>query len=239
MKINTIKGKKGINYIELMISFTMFLVFLTILFVYLNPLKQPTLSEVMLESLEQGIERDAGITLFEIPFKATLTSPAKCFKNSDLQKIGLAQEHIFVEDDFGNVLKFSLPSNIQNSSVSNIYHIFYSNDTNFSSNEMSGNCAAATISTSTVRSIIVYSENKIKNLNESYYSGYEDLKKQFDIPRMNDFSIVISDEDNNPIFEMKREIPQNVIVQARELPISIIKEDTKEIIKAYILLKVW
>lgn len=236
-------NRKGINYIELMISFTMFIVFLTILFVYLNPLKQPALSEVMLDSLEQGVEKDLVITLFEIPFKAVpAVQPGQldtCFKNdTNLPKTGLSKENMFVQDDFGNILGFSFP-NVEKSSVTDIYHVFYSNDTTFSSNGMNGNCADAVINTSNVRSIIVYSETKINQLNESYYSGYDDLKKQFDIPKMNDFSITISDADNNPIFEMKKEIPQNVIVKTKELPISIIYEDTKERINAYILLKVW
>jgi len=237
--------KKGINYIELIISFVLFASFLTVLFVYLNPIKQPTLSEVILDSVEQGLESNASIILYETPFKVS-SGGVECFQNDTILKILIEKDHtkMFIEDDFGNVVNFFLGSDklmVQKSpSSSMIYHIFYSNQTTFLFSSFDfPSCTEMQYNASISRFFTIYSYSGFEKINETYYTNYSSLKTRFDVPSINDFAIILTDENNLPIFQMEREIPKNLIVQSREFPVSILNENTKKRIKANLNIKVW
>jgi hypothetical protein len=241
--MNMHMNRKGISYIELIISFVMFVSFLIVLFVYLNPVKQPILSEVILSSIEQEFENNVSIILYETPFKI-LDSAVECFKNGTITKILIENDpnKIFIENEYGKSVNFSLTTDmlsVQNSN-SPVYSIFYSNQTTFKPSLLSiPGCNDVRYVASTTRFFNIYSKRSIKKINDMYYTDYLGLKQKFDVPQFNDFAISIKNENNAPIFEMTREIPKNVIVQAREFPISILDEGTKEKIKGYINIRVW
>ena len=234
--------KKGINYIELIISFVLFVSFLTVLFVYLNPIKQPTLSQLILDSIEQGLEGNVSIILFETPFKV-LGTVGECFQNDTIREI-LPEEDsskIFIEDDWGNSLNFSIEGSILKvrRGSSDIYHIFYSNQTTFLFSSFDfPSCTEMQYTASISRLFTIYSYKRLEKLNETYYANYSSLKTRFDVPSINDFAIIIS-EDERSILRLEREIPKGLIVQSREYPISILDEGTKQRIKANINIKVW
>jgi len=238
-------NKKGINYIELILSFTLFVGFVIILFIYLNPVKQPSISEVLLDSVQENLESNASIILTEIPFKAETSSD--CFKTTEFNDIlaGLASENIFIEDDFGNSVDFSFGDELKvEKGSSDIYHLFYSTEASFSTDAPSCTNVEDINSPdnpiiSTPRSFDIFSKNRLGKLNENYYADYSGLKKRFDIPELGDFAIIINDENNNPMFQMTRNVPKGINVQAREYPISILDEISKKRIRAFINIRVW
>jgi hypothetical protein len=242
MKMN----KKGINYIELIISFALFVGFVIMLFVYLNPVRQPNLTDVVIDSVQGNFEKNATITLTEIPFK--VTTPG-CITNNMASLLSTNfgdydKEKMFVEDDFGNLApSFDFVDGVlvMQTSSAQIYHIFYSNDTEFtkiSKTSCSTSPTPVPIDVSTARSSSTLSFDRLNRLNDSYYNDYEGLKKQFDVPALGDFAIKIYNE-TTVFFDMTRNIPKGINVQAREYPISILDESTAKRAKAFVNIRVW
>jgi len=246
-----IMDKKGISYIELIISIVLFVSFVAALFVFMNPVKQPNLSEVILNSVQLKLEDNVTILAFEFPFQVKDAPP--CFKASvsgsnfktilESNNIEYEKTKMFIEDDYGNTVNFELVDGtvqINHQGTSSIYHLFFSNETTFTT-QVSG-CPPAqnpsTLTPSTARSFTIFSRNRIKNFNDTYYNDYTNLKKMLDVPDFNDFAIQIYNE-TDIFYDMSREIPKSVIVQAREYPISMLDEITTKRIKGFINIKVW
>jgi hypothetical protein len=238
-------NKRGISYIELIISFALFVGFVIMLFVYLNPVRQPNLTEVILNSVQGNFENNVTITLTEIPFKVT---DSGCIKNNTASLLSTNfgddynKEKMFIEDDFGNLVTFDLledGSLVMQTSSAQIYHIFYSNDTEFTA-PTSTTCSPteAMINVSTARSSSILSSDRLNKLNDSYYNYYDNLKKQFDVPPLGDFAIKVYN-GTNVFFDMTRNIPKGINVQAREYPISILDESTAKRVKAFVNIRVW
>lgn len=241
-------NKKGINYIELVISFALFVGFVIALFVYLNPVRQPNLTEVVIDSVQNNFEENVTIMLTEIPFK--VTTPG-CITNDTASLLSTnfgddySKGKMFVEDDFGNLVpSFDIDivsgALVMQTSSAQIYRIFYSNDTYF--NIIKSSCGTTPteviINVSTARSSFILSFEKLKKINESYYTEYDELKKRFDVPALGDFAIKIYN-GTDVFFDMARNIPKGLNVQAREFPISILDENTAKRIKAFVNIRVW
>jgi len=242
-------NNKGISYVELVISIVLFVAFVAVLFIYISPVKQPNLSEVVLNSIQERFENNVSIMLTEIPFKVNLSAVPDCFWNDSFESVLTAnnglqfeRDYMFIEDDFGNAVGFDINNNmikIRKLSDTKIYHIFHSNQTSFTAASTDCNPSDVPVLWSTARSVSIFSQKRLEELKDFYDNSYDDLKKYYDVPQLNDFSIIIRNESSSVIFGMEKAIPQNLIVQAREYPISILNEHTSQRIKAFINIKVW
>ena len=65
--ISLTKNKKAFSNIEMIISFSLFIVFLMFLFIYVNPIRRPNVSDVLLNTVELGLN-NYKIDFVEIPF---------------------------------------------------------------------------------------------------------------------------------------------------------------------------
>lgn len=252
----TTKAKKRAeSHLEMIISFSIFLIFLLFLFTYMNPVKKPDLSSVLLDIIEKEA-KNYTIDLLEMPVMFDQT-PIVCFNIEcpfNLSYIppadqGKRRYYVFVEDDEQNDKNFGFigVGNSLNITIdpagatSNLYTLYFSDSifNNFPNLQepLSSNCLSpGQYSFSTPRLKNLYSYSKLTDLNTSYYFHYDELKKRFNFPESNDFAIFIS-----PYFEMSGIKPERGLVKAREIPIEMIREENnqKQIIKTYLNIQVW
>ena len=254
MKSVTKKNKRADSNLEMIISFSIFLIFLLFIFTFLNPVKKPDISNVLLDIIEEQA-KNYTLSLLEIPVMI-YTTPSGCFNIECPFNLSYIEDqekrryYIFVEDDkqndknfgftgSGNLLNITIDSS---GSASNLYTLYFS-DSVFdnvpgSEPQASGCISPGLYNFSTPRLNKLYSYNKLRDLNTSYYSsgGYDNLKKLFNFPESSDFAIFV-----RPYFEMTGIKPERGIVKAREIPIEMIKEEDgkKEIIKTYLDIQVW
>lgn len=250
--------EKGVGHIEVIVSFSIFVVFLLFVFAYLNPIKKPDVSNVLLDIIESNIEKNYTITVTILPFTLNQTIAfGKCFKiknpfNLVNIPLGLRENSTFVKDIKGNDLAFEYVdhdgmlnyyANITiQSNGENFYVLYFTERENFSSTEVPLACIPLepnlnfTYNFSIPRTIKIYSERKLRGLNESYYSSnYEQIKGEITFPKLSDFYIKIED------FVMNRTIPPGIPVVAREVSAEILKQEgTAKTIKGTRMnIKVW
>jgi hypothetical protein len=86
----------------------------------------------------------------------------------------------------------------------------------------------------TTKNAVLY--ERIKELNYSYYSGYEELKKSLGMK--NDFSFTVKDETGDILFDTTLKQPENINILSREIPfLSINKQGETE--NLFMNLRVW
>lgn len=247
------KDKRGISHIEIVISFALFIGLLVVIFLFIQPVREPQLSSVVLDIAESGLRKDARITLVTLPFKTDLQhlnnqNPESCFTMSNpLNLNGLKKENIFIKDKYGNLLPFNIDQNtltlpIQ---IGDFYYIHFSFNetfpyTGFEATEIivcyiiDAIKPEKEIVFSTPRAETLFSFNKLNQTNITYYNNYAELKRAWFIPEKNDFSITVKGFAN---INMQREIPQGKDVFARELTMHMIKD--RDIGQIDINIKIW
>ena len=247
------KTRKAESHLEMIISFSIFLIFLLFLFTFMNPVRKPDLSNVLLDIVEKEM-KNSTISLLEMPVVLyEFPSPGTCFSiecpfNLSYVLSGDKRNYIFVKDEQNKDVAFNLieqgdlinititvPSDLS----SRMYTLYFSDDEFSSSMLGSSSCpSSGQYNFSTPRLKKLYSYSKLKDINTSYYSngGYDGLKKRFNFPESNDFAIYV-----RYYFEMSGIKPEKGIVKAREIPIEVLKEEgnQKQIIKTYLNIQVW
>jgi len=236
-KRGLIRNKKGVSSIEIIISFVIFLTFLIFIFVYLNPIRSNDKTPILV-SLETGIKQQAMADLIEFPVavnKSNITSA--CFYIRVPQNF---ESNISVKSlDDKNINYTILSGNIYLNNIHDKLYRFIKSD-EIKNNETSMNgCQSLDISQYTFsveRTKQIYSYTKLKQMNDSYYTGYTGLQEKLDFPITSDFSIVIGSDELN--FTMTKNIPSNVQVIVRQFPIEILTSNADKI-KAVMTLAVW
>ena len=238
-KINK-KSKKGAaSHVEIIISFSIFFVFVLFLLAYMNPIKPPGISKVLLDVVEQGLDHYT-TKILEIPV-SVYPAVGGCFQ-IECPFTDCSAEHIFVKDENGNNCEFSYNSMTGNLSIDGTGQFFYlyhsdKNITYPGSTCSGGASRSSEFSVPKLQSLYLYSE--LEKLSLIYNESYEGLKTQFGFPKASDFAIYIYDKDSKPMFTLSVTKPKGVTVKARDMPITILKDDTKEKIKCSMNIQVW
>lgn len=120
--------KRAQGHVELILSFVIFVGFIFSIFVFLNPLKQPTMSFVSFENVQAKIIKNATIGYQSIPLilNSSLPSGLACFSvNNTLRASGniLAKSS---DDSIVNAVNTSLKLYIQNKANEKFYTIYFS-----------------------------------------------------------------------------------------------------------------
>lgn len=225
-------NKKGIGHVEMIVSFSIFFLFVIFLFTYLNPIKAPSISKVLLDIVEQGLDNYTAKVL-EIAVKVGSGGcfQIKCPFND------CSENNVFVKDKSGNVCGFNYGTATGNLSISGTGDFFYLYHSDKSIKPPEGSCSGATprqTKFSVPKLQVLYLDSELERLNEEYENDYEGLKSRFGFPVASDFSISIEG-----MFTMSVTKPKGVAVIARDTPISILDGNTKEIIKGSMNIRVW
>ncbi len=233
------KNKKGVGHVELIVSFSVFLVFVLFLLTYMNPVKPPSISKVLLDVVEQGLD-EYKAHILEMPVKVT---SGGCFQ-IECPFDNCSEDHVFIKDEEGYNCGFTYSPTSGNLSINgagNFFYLYRSDKPLLAHLEPVGcgtfSPTSAAFSVPKLQILYLYSEQE--KLNLTYYTNYDYLKNQFGFPLTSDFSIRVYDGHNNIIFTMSVTKPKGVTVKARDMPIVILKDDTKEKIRGSMNIQVW
>lgn len=244
---NKMKNRKGASHVEIMISFALFLSLLAVIFLFLKPLKEPTLSNVFLDIVSESLKKDTEIALATLPFSIQVENIPECFSiDNPLDMSELRRENIFLKSN-DQTLSFRVNNerlSIQYSRVSgSIYYIYFSFDETFNSEELGvGGCTQldrSNVKFSAPRADKLISFKKLEELKTRYEDDYETLKRDWGISK-GDFSITVFINDEE-VLSMEKDIPEGKDIFARQLSkrVLINTGNQIEIKRARILIKVW
>ncbi len=237
-----VNKKRGMAHIEMAISFGMFALFTFWLIVFLNPVKNQSISNVLIDTVERGIIRNASLDVAEVPVNAVAPANASRLKIKNPFNTTLTS-NMFVRDVNDKLLKFSFPEpgNISIEKSGIFYRLYYG-DATFNPPLLSGPCTALNPNQMNYTSARVSTPlfiARVEYVKWLYENNYDALKDEFSFPHTSDFSINITNLlTKQNLFEMRKTKPQRVDVIAREIPVEIIQRDGS-IIRAIMNLQVW
>jgi hypothetical protein len=236
-----INQKRAVSHIEMAVSFGIFAMFTLWLMIYLNPIRNQDISNVLIDTVEDAIIQNTTISLLEAPVSAQASS--FCFKINNT--FGTTDRtKIFLRDANDKVLKFDIPDpqNISIETSGNFYHLYYA-DAQFTSPSLGGmpclslNSSQYNYTSTRMDSPLLLSRLTI--LKQLYDTEYNELKEELHFPVNSDFSIVINNlVTQQVVIQMQTSKPKKVEILAREIPVEIIYSDG-EIIKAIMNIQAW
>lgn len=235
------KGKKAANHIEMVISFVMFALFVFFLLVYLNPVRNQNISNVLLDAIQNSIEKNATIQLIELPLNLK-TGIDICF--SMLNPFNTSDSrNIFVKDYNGKILKFSLSGDNINAEKSGSFYYFYFADSIFSIPSLEAilctQLADSDYDFAASRTYDIFFLPKLQGIKNTYNADYNRLREDFNFPLGYDFAVNITDVvTRQDILSMGVKKPARVEVIAREVPAEILYNDGSRV-EAVINIQVW
>jgi hypothetical protein len=231
------RGKKGAAHFEMIVSFVFFMGFVLFLFTIIKPYDTTTLSTSVVSGLYDSFEDSVFIDLTSVFLKADNTG-SDCFYLElppEIFKYNLNGPNIFVTNVSGVVVSAELAfPNIKINAEDVFYKVLISSE--FESNSL-GTCDEK-ITSYELGSLIerrVASYNALDDMATRYYSDYDGLRADLDIPAVFDFAIVSEDF---PEIDMTRIVPSSGDVLAKDYFIEVLNS-TGVIANDRITLRVW
>ena len=236
-------NKKAFSHLEMIISFSLFIVFLMFLFIYVNPIRSPNVSDVLIDTVELGLN-NYKIDFVEIPF-AVQGELGGCFNiNSPVNLSEIPKDSVYITNEKGENIAFREEgeNNLSIKTSGNFYYI-YSSDKSFGYHTKTfegETCNYVKPTFSVPRIKVIYHYEELEKLEGDYRDDYEKLKQNFTFPANSDFAITITTAEGNSL-SMNRTKPQMVSVTARDVPIEVLTENTttKNITRAIMNIQVW
>jgi len=250
-----IRNKRGISHVEVIMSFIIFFSIVAVTFIFLRPIREPSLSNVVLDIVEEGFMEDSLSAVVTVPFKIDSAirnnSVAPCFNvthpldiddspNPDPDK--LHPNNIFLKSSAGVLVPFDLdPKSIEVAVRDQFYSLSYSFDETFVTEDLNmDDCLPVPedkVIFSTPRVDTFYSHDELVRINDEYTRDYLGLKDSWFLPRGNDFSIKILDASGNTLFDMARGVPPRRDVFARDIDTQMLRGTETE--RITINIRVW
>ncbi len=246
-------GKKGATkHFEMIIAFSLFVLFVTFLLVFIQPNKKSVLPDTILLSLHDGFENKSGVNLSKVFLKINpevflgdlyADVQGSCLVTSftgvfDLDS--LVESNSFTRSALtGNVIDSMLKENLlhlRNEGSDTAYYVFVSEnleESNIQSCppehvlETPGQYKIGSLSV-----VDVLSQVKINELKTTYDEDYSEFKEQLDIPSNIDVSIIAGE------VLLERNVPKGVEVLARAYKKDVLLS-TGNIERQEFIFKVW
>jgi len=231
--------KRGLQHIEAILAFLLFIGFLLAALFFFNPLDTRRVVDSSLFYTFDEIKEEASITLesYSILIKSEIPQTVSIiiqtgFNSSIVEDIS-GNKVPAVYDEVTHQLTFDRLS-IENT----FFMVKFSNEfpeENVNNLNDPLNPNNYTISSSGSRELI--SENKILELNSSYYNDYEGLKKQFNLPGRVGFGFtLVFSRDDEIVSEIN--IPGGIEVFSESERIDVLRKDGT-LSKADLIVRVW
>jgi len=236
--------KRGISHVEVIVSFTIFIGIVAAIFLFIKPVREPTLSNVLLDIVEEGLRKDGTIALAKIPFKISgdifIDPTFPCFIITHPLDIGPGQDqlnfdNVFIKKSTGEAIPFDIIDTTITIGVEDpFYSIFFSFDETFTRTPPGGTCKQVPedkVTFSAPRTETLFSFSKLGQLETAYIADYAGLKEKWFLPSTSDFSINISHSDGSHAFGMeKKKPPPRRSVYAREFTVNMLEgTDVKQV----------
>ena len=231
--------KRGLGHLEAILSFVIFIGFLIFAFFFFSPFSSNrTLDSTLtyaINELEDHAQVDVesySVVLDEsvstgtdvgININYELENVKERVENSDGESIvsGISGTIIYFAVPVKKFVTVKLSEDYDSSDLtsvnildSGLYHISSSDKTKF------------------------FSEKKFLELNESYYSAYNELKEGFNLPGRVDFAFEVVFDDGTRITSTK-DVPEGLEVLSNQKRIEIIRKETGDKEFANLITKVW
>jgi len=228
-------NKRGLSHIEMIVSFVLFVSFLSFAIFFFNPFQNRGVINTALDYAADEIQESSLVELeqYSILIKSELAF-VSIPSPSNIPQVG-----VMAEDSEGNTLASGLLGNniAFENTPDHFVNVKLSKD--FSKRNLDGELLAQdnyTISSSDIRN--VYSEKKFISLNDSYYSDYENLRENFSLPSSIDFGFSVVFNNQGDEISTSKEIPDNVEVYSKRKRIEIVRENGG-IAFADLIVRVW
>ncbi|MDD5149131.1 MAG: hypothetical protein PHC28_01440 [Flavobacterium sp.] len=227
------KSKKSLSHVEMMISFSLFVIFLILLFAIFNPLETSSSNEVSLSIIEKWINENAEIDVKTSTLIIQTASVGDCFS---VDKI--SEEKVVAFKDEKKIISENSDKTFLENKGAGVYSLYFSDY--FSSGNFDEDCVALSDGeysfgvTKDEKFLLV---SKVEKLEENYYSDYESLKKEIGISG-NDFEFILQEINGKKIINATMNEPSGVNIYSENINVEVIDENAN--IKNLILnLKIW
>jgi len=189
---NILRSKKSQIHIEMIMSFILFIGFITAIFIFFNPIKVQKTSTVSLDNLQAKILANVsfGYAYLPLVIKEGVSTGSCFFVESPIP----VSQNIFAADGNGNIVnsKFELGKiYLQTSSGQRFYKIYFSNIFNVHSFDAPG-CSAldkADYSFGSLNTESAVLFENLQKLGENYKSNYPALKNFLGLTGDFDFTV--------------------------------------------------
>ena len=238
------KSRKAVSHVEMVASFVMFSLFVFFLLIFLNPVRNQNISDVLIDAVERAIESNVSIQLIELPINLK-TGVENCFSLPNPFNTS-ERSNILAKESGGRVLKSSLSGDklsIEKSlSAESFYYLYFSNvlfETPPLEMIFCTELNASGYNYAASRTNEIFFMQKLTSIKNEYASDYTQLREEFNFPLGYDFSVSITDSTTKQsILSMSTKKPEGVEVNAREVPVEILYGDGN-IAKATMNIQVW
>lgn len=239
MKNKKTKNKKSQGQIEMILSFTIFIGFLAVLFYFFSPIQNRSTSTYGIDDAQNKILANLSITYSKVSFILNSTT-CNCFSFSN----SIQAKSILVKDINGRAVSSVISGgNIYikpfSSSCDRYYSIYYDGNGLNAYNFTPSSCVSFTSSNYTY-GLTFYEKpvlfENLLNFNKSYGSDYQNLK--IGLKLNNDFSFSVVNETGTTIIKQSIYRPRSVNVLSGTMPMVAINSDANQT-GIIISLQVW
>lgn len=233
-------NKKAISHVEVIISLVIFVGFLVFLFL-LFPSSLKVKSKIGLDVAERGITNFSAAEVNYVSIYLNENSPESirkaggCFRIVLDKELGFLKDYnAIVEDETFNQINSSIDV-IENEKFLDIegkgsfYMIYFSRE--FDEKHVNSqecyflNKSEEGYVIGLTRTYNAISNKKLKLLNDTYYSDYNKLLSQFNMPKSSDFGFILKELNGTEMMRVVKKKPKRAETLAREIPVQIIYGD--------------
>ena len=238
-------NKRGLNHIEMMLSFLIFIGFIIFALYFFSPFKASRLVESSASYITSELNKNLSVSIESYSVKMDVTSISG---NGGISLTGIDSSKN-VRADNGKGTKISserngdsidfVKSEVFSSNPQNAFAIFkFSED--FSPESLSPDgapLASDKYSIVSTESSSIISEKRILLLNSSYYQDYSGLKKHFNLPNRVNFGFLFKFDSGESI-ESQKEIQSGVEVYSNVKRVEVMRSDGS-IVFADFVIRIW
>ena len=244
-------NKRGINHIEVMLSFLIFVGFVIFALYFFSPFKDSRLAESSTSYALSEITKNASVELdiYSVSMDVTDTGSGNPIKKIKIENIGSNPNIIVrIENRKGEEVqsKRDVASSNINFDSSSVHEgdptkgfALFKFSEDFKEGSLSGGEQLDNdkykITASETKKII--SEKRILALNYSYYNDYETLRKQFNLPARINFGFAIQ-FDSGDIIESQKKIPKGTNIFSDIKRVEVLRE-IGNVVFAELIVRIW
>ena len=209
-------NKRGVSrHVEMMISFLIFVTFVTFLLIFVKPYDRSVLPESVLSGLVSNFEEKSSVNLTSVFVKVLSNADPDLCGNG-----GVERGKILVNIPAGNVMKK------QESGDS--FYLFISEGV--SSSYVFGDCSDFVVGSVENKEIVSFL--KLNEMEIDYQDNYDGLHFRLGVPNTIDFSI------ESDVVNMEKQIPEGLNVVARTRSFPVLFEDGSIVNKEFVF-RIW
>jgi len=221
-KIQNKKSKHAQGHVEMIISFLIFIGFISTLFFILNPTQSKQIDYTILSITEEKLtdiwsEEYSSVSVIIDDSVIDEVNDVGCFHVPN--SLGLSG-NLIVKDENGNNVPSSLGSRIRISHPTRgnrFYKIYASDAFPSSTTSCSNKLLTGEYNYGSLVNFDVVMKDNLYDLVEEYNADYEGLKESLGLS--NDFMIFVYDTDYNLLVNASQFVPRVVEIVARDIPV--------------------